>query len=294
MKIFKVENIAADSILKAYMEEILGYSGRQVKKLFKEKKIKLNGKIGYWDSKVKAGDMISIDLSESIKADILPQNIPLNILYEDEHILAVNKPSNMLVHPTENHKQDTLANGLRYYFDYKDEQIAIRFLNRIDMNTSGIVLIPKSSQCHSALMALMGENKIAKIYHAVVEGTVEPAEGIINMPIGTGGTDGIRRVVVETGQPSITCYKTIRVLKQASYLELRLLTGRTHQIRVHLSHVGNPIIGDTLYGQSSSLIDRQALHAYQIELLHPFTNEKLKLCAELPQDMKALIEKLHE
>lgn len=278
--------------LKEYLEKNLNLSGRKIKMLLKQKKIILNGKAGYWDSKLHTGDILELDMSEKPTADILPQNIPLNIIFEDDALIAVNKPANMLVHPTANHKENTLANALQYYFMQKGQEPVIRFLNRLDMDTTGVVVMPKYSQAHSKLMALMDENKVTKKYIAVVEGTLNPPEGIIELPLDTDPSNPIKRAVSVTGQKAVTIYKTISTIGDAALVELELLTGRTHQIRVHLSHLGNPIIGDGLYGRKSRLIDRQALHAQSLTFTSPFTGQHLELRAELPADMLNLIEKL--
>lgn len=275
-----------------YMSEILELSARQSKKLIKDKKVRINGKKAYRDSHVKDGDLVELDTSEQANAAIVPEDIPLSIIYEDEHVLAVNKPPYMLVHPTPNHPGGTLLNGIAWYFRQKGEETSLRLLNRLDMNTSGVVIIPKSAAVHSRLDELMKTGAVRKLYTAVVDGSIEPQKGRIAEPIGRDASDPIKRKVTADGQPSLTIYETLKSSAEHSLVRLELVTGRTHQIRVHLSHLGHPVTGDELYGIVSGLIGRQALHASDMELPHPRGSGTLKLHAELPEDMQLLVHRL--
>lgn len=249
-----------------YLTGKLGVSARQAKKLLKDRKVFINGKAAYRDNRLKNGDILNIDMSEEQREDIIAEAMELSIIYEDAHILAVNKPPYMLVHPTHNHPAGTLLNAAAYYFREKGENVSLRLLNRLDMNTSGIVVLPKSAAVHRALDEAMKNGKIRKYYIAVTEGVLQPEKGVIDKPIGKDAADPVRRIVTSGGQRAVTAYETISSLKGFSMVRLELHTGRTHQIRVHLSHMGCPIIGDTLYGKESTLIGRQALHASDMEL----------------------------
>lgn len=275
-----------------YMTGFLGFSSRKSKKLIKEKRVRINGKVGYWDNRLKDGDLLEIDLTEEGRQRITPENIPLSIVYEDQYILAVNKPPFMLVHPTPNHQEGTLLNAAAYHFSNHGDQIALRLLNRLDMNTSGLVIIPKSSEMHSKLGEMMKNRQIKKYYTAIVEGVLTPEKGVIDKPIGKDTEDPIKRKVTEAGQKAITIYETVEELKGYSVLKLELITGRTHQIRVHLNHLGHPIVGDSLYGRETELIGRQALHASEMEFVHPVDGHLLKLRAELAADIMGLLNKL--
>lgn len=275
-----------------YISETLSFSSRQIKNLLKNKKVFINGKPAYRDNKLKDGDVLEIDLSESSEQDIEAEAIELSIVYEDEHILAVNKPPYMLVHPTPNHPTGTLLNAAAHYFAEKGEKVTLRLLNRLDMNTSGIVVIPKSGLVHSKLDKMMKSGSIRKFYVAVVEGAIEPEKGIIDKAIGKDPRNPIGRIVKSDGQSAVTKYETLKTTGNHSLVRLELVTGRTHQIRVHLSYLGHPIIGDSLYGKESQLIGRQALHASAMELTHPVTDGILKLNAELPDDFRTLVLKL--
>jgi 23S rRNA pseudouridine1911/1915/1917 synthase len=276
----------------AYMSESLGFSSRQIKKLLKDKKVCINGKPAYRDNKLKDGDILEVDLDEEVRTDIAPEDIELDIIYEDEHLLAVNKPPFMLVHPTPNHPGGTLLNAAAYHFAGNGEKGALRLLNRLDMNTSGIVVMPKNGLVHGRLGEMMKSGRAKKFYMAVIEGTVEPEKGIIDKPIGKDESDPIRRKVKSDGQPAVTLYETLKRSKDYSLVRLELITGRTHQIRVHLSYLGHPIVGDTLYGSGSQFIERQALHASDMEFIHPAGDGILSLHADLPYDIRTLVSKL--
>lgn len=275
-----------------YMSGHLGFSSRGTKKLLKEKKVRINGKIAYRDSRLRDGDLLEVDLSEESRVDIAAEDIELSIIYEDDCILAVNKPPYMLVHPTPNHPTGTLLNAVANHFRKQGKEAAPRLLNRLDMNTSGIVVIPKSAAVHRALDESMKSGRVRKYYIAVIEGVIKPEKGVIEEPIGKDEADPIKRRVANDGQPAATVYETLSKSKGCSMVRLELLTGRTHQIRVHLSHLGCPIIGDTLYGKESRLIGRQALHASDMELPNPDGSGIIKLHAELPADIIELAAEL--
>lgn len=295
LKTYKVNCGKNRIMISDYLTEAVGLSARQAKKLLKLKKVLLNGKPAYRDNKLKDGDILELDMSEEQRGDIIAEAIELNVIYEDEHILAVNKPPYMLVHPTSNHPSGTLLNASAFYFAQKEGNIPLRLLNRLDMNTSGIVVLPKNGAVHRALDEQMKNGSIRKFYIAITEGVLKPEKGIISEPIGKDEENPIKRKVAPEGQPAATAYETISKAGVCSAVRLELLTGRTHQIRVHLSHLGCPIIGDSLYGKESTLIGRQALHAAGMILpieLPGMESKVIELHAEVPQDMRKLAEKL--
>ncbi|MGN1033688.1 MAG: RluA family pseudouridine synthase, partial [Intestinibacter sp.] len=221
------------------------------------------------------------------------QDLNLDIVYDDFDLIVVNKPPFMVVHPTKSHFENTMANGVTDYIIKKGEAVKIRFVNRLDMNTSGLVIVAKNPFAQHVLSSEMKDEGFDKKYITVVKGIVEKDRDTINEPIYRPTDDSVKRVVDPRGQESITHYKVIERLKDATVLEVKLETGRTHQIRVHMSHIGHPIIGDELYGSlDEDLINRQALHAYSLKFKQPRTKEILEFKTDIPRDMKELIEKL--
>ena len=278
--------------LKEVLLDKLNFSVRSLSKMKKEKSVLVNGVYKKPSLKVYSGDLIEVKIDEE-KANFEPQDLNLQIIYDDFDIIMVNKPPFMVVHPTKSHYDKTIANGISYYIDNQKENVKIRFVNRLDMNTSGLVIVAKNAYAHHTLSTAMSENKVEKKYITVVDGIIKENEGTIDEPIYRPTEDSIKRIIVERGQSSVTHYKVIERLENATVLEVSLETGRTHQIRVHMAHIGHGIIGDELYGYvDEELINRQALHAYKLEFEQPRTKEKLKFKADIPEDMKELISKL--
>ena len=281
-----------DSTLKEVLLDKLNFSVRSLSKMKREKTVSVNGEFKKPSVKVVKGDLIEVKIDEDI-ANFEPQDLNLDIIYDDFDIIMVNKPPFMVVHPTKSHYDKTVANGVTDYIIKKDEKVKVRFVNRLDMNTSGLVIVAKNAYAHHVLSKDMSDDKVAKKYITVVKGIVKDDEGTINKPIYRPTEDSIKRIVDEKGQPSVTHYKVLERLNDATVLEVKLETGRTHQIRVHMNYIGHGIIGDELYGHvDESLIDRQALHAYSLEFMQPTTKECLEFKANIPEDMKKLIEKL--
>nr|UWI51128.1 RluA family pseudouridine synthase [Clostridioides difficile] len=278
--------------LKEVLLDKLNFSVRSLSKMKREKSVLVNGAYKKPSLKVSCGDLIEVKIEEE-KANFEPQDLNLQIIYDDFDIIMVNKPPFMVVHPTKSHHDSTMANGISYYIEKHKENVKIRFVNRLDMNTSGLVIVAKNAYAHHTLSTSMSENKVEKTYIAVVNGIIDEDEGTINEPIYRPEEDSIKRVIDERGQASVTHYKVVEKLKNATVLEVKLETGRTHQIRVHMAHIGHGIIGDELYGYiDENLINRQALHAYSLEFEQPRTKEILKFKTDIPKDMQELISKL--
>ena len=298
---FKKENQRYDLItyiseeemtLKEILLDKLNFSVRSLSKMKREQTVLVNKEFKKPSTKIKKGDLIEVKIDEEM-ANFMPQDLKFDILYDDFDLIMVNKPPFMVVHPTKSHSDNTVANGVTYYINEKKENVKIRFVNRLDMNTSGLVIVAKNAYAHHALSNDMSLDNVEKVYIAVVKGVVKKDSGTINLPIFRPSEDSIKRVVDDKGQASITHYEVLERLNDATVLKLRLETGRTHQIRVHLSHIGYGIIGDELYGYvDENLINRQALHAYSLKFKQPRTKENLEFKADLPEDMKNLIEKL--
>ena len=278
--------------LKEVLLDKLNFSVRYVSKLKRFKTVNVNKNFKKLDKKVKKGDLIEVSIQEDM-ANFKPQNLNLDIVYDDFDLIVVNKPPFMVVHPTKSHFENTMANWVTDYIVKKGEGVKIRFVNRLDMNTSGLVIVAKNPFAQHVLSSEMKEEGFDKKYITVVKGVVEKDQGTIDEPIYRPTDDSVKRVVDSRGQESITHYKVIERLKDATVLEVKLETGRTHQIRVHMSHIGHPIIGDELYGSlDEDLINRQALHAYSLKFKQPRTKEVLEFETDIPRDMKELIEKL--
>lgn len=284
---------AEDEIkIKDLLIDELGFSIRSISKMKRQESIFVNGKLKKPTSVAKNGDVIEILINEE-KSEFIPQKLPVECIYEDFDLMVVNKPPFMVVHPTKSHFENTLANYAAYHIEEKNENVRIRFVNRLDMNTSGIVIIAKNAYAHHKISVSMSENEVDKIYLAIVDGVMENDRGTIDKPIYRESEDSITRCIDDRGQKSITHYEVVQRMEKSTLVKLKLETGRTHQIRVHLSSIGHGIIGDELYGYvDEKLISRQALHAYKIGFNQPRLNDRIDLNCNLPKDMIDLIEKL--
>lgn len=274
------------------LREKHGISGRLSRRLQRNNQLYLNGKATKGNVLAKKGDKIAILMEEEIENSI-PIDIPIEIIYEDYDLLILNKQPNIVVHPTKTHLDDTIANGVAYYFKSKNINKKVRFVNRLDMGTSGILVIAKNSFAHQQLSKQMEENKIEKIYTAIVEGIIQKEEGTIEAPIGKKEDEPMIREVMEDGQYALTKYKVIKRYKDATLVQVKIETGRTHQIRVHMKYIGHPIIGDVLYNEESRFVNRQALHAHYFKFKHPRTGEEKEIRVDFPEDIKSLIDSLN-
>ena len=263
-------------------------SGRLFRKLYKSKQIYTNGIFVRKSLKLRPGDIVSLYMEDENES-INPEPIDLDIVFEDNDLLILNKPPNIVVHPTKSHQTNTLSNGIANYFLKNNINKKIRFVNRLDMDTTGILIVAKNSFAHQQMAIQFEDNTVIKRYLTVVSGYVKSNEDIINEPIGREDENSIKKVVSPSGQKALTKYNVIELYKNATLLEVQIFTGRSHQIRVHLEHIGHPIIGDVLYNEESPLIKRQALHSNYLKALHPRTKEEIEFYAPLPNDISNLI-----
>ena len=262
-------------------------SSRLRNKLINLKAVKLNGNFVNTRSFVKELDLITIDFNyEEDNSNILPTKMDLQIIYEDEWLLIVNKPAGIAIHPSLLHYTDSLSNGVRYYFDLIGLKKKIRPVNRLDANTSGLVVFAKCEYIQECFIKQMANKTFKKEYLCIVNGIFDKKTGIINLPIARKSGSIIERCVDKNGQDAVTYYEVIEEFGNYSMVKCLLETGRTHQIRVHMSYIGHPLLGDTLYGYPSKLINRQALHSYIIEFVHPISKKVMKFTCDLPKDMK--------
>ena len=281
--------------LRNYLKMSLKLSTRFMRSAASDGRIHVNGKIVTLAYILKQGDKLELQLDKEESQNVEPQKMDLDILFEDEDIVIVNKPIGMVVHPTKSYQLDTLSNGLLYHFKENGEHCIVRLVSRLDMNTSGLVIVAKNQYSHMALARDLHElTSYEKSYIAVIHGHLKEETGTIDLPIYRSEEEPVKRIVDERGQRSVTHFKVLENLKEAQLVKLTLETGRTHQIRVHMSHLGHPIFGDTLYGVEGdeSYIHRQALHAYRLVFPHPRTGKIIEIESTLPKDMVDLINKI--
>lgn len=276
--------------LESYLKQILQYSGRKIQKLTRQKGIVLNGKAVFLQKKVKSGDTLRVLNAEDTAYGVEPEEGAIEILYEDDYMLVLNKPARQLVHPTGQTTKGTLANYLAYELQQRNVVATIRPVHRLDRETSGCIIFAKDSRSQFILEEQLKERKLKRVYWALASGVVSPTAGTIDAPIGFHPTLANRRAINPKGEQAITHYRTIHNYSDTSLLELTLDTGRTHQIRIHLAHLGYPLIGDGMYGIRSHWMTRQALHASAISFLSLKENKEITIQAPLPKDFTDAIE----
>ena len=272
-----------------------------LQKLLKEQGITVNGREVKANYKVQAGDEIRISLPDLSEPDILPEDIPLDILYEDEDVMVVNKPKGMVVHPSAGHTSGTLVNAILFHCQGNLSGIngVMRpgIVHRIDKDTTGALLICKNDVAHRDLAEQLKEHSIKRRYRAIVSGNLKDDEGTVEGPIGRHPVDRKKMAInYKNGKEAITHYKVLERFGNATYIECRLETGRTHQIRVHMTSIGHPLLGDEVYGSGKNPyhLQGQALHAMVLGFVHPRTGEYLEFTAPLPEYFTNLLEKLRK
>ena len=264
-------------------------SSRLLVRLINNNKVFLNGKPCDTRTKPQANDIIIVKLdAEEDNSNIEPKEMELDIVYEDEGLLIINKPAGLTVHPSLRHYNNSLSNGVKSYYNKIELNKKIRPVNRLDKDTSGLVIFAKNEYVQECLINQMKRGKFYKEYICIVEGVLDEKTGVINVPVARKEKSIIERCVREDGQNAITQYEVLKEYKNYSVVKCILKTGRTHQIRVHMAYIKHPLLGDTLYGNKSELIDRQALHCNKLAFINPVTNKYLELTNRLPKEMSQL------
>ncbi|MCM1524709.1 MAG: RluA family pseudouridine synthase [Ruminococcus sp.] len=274
-----------------------GLSRSMAAKLIADGRVRVNGREVRKSCVIAAGDAVSAAIPEPVTLDVLPENIPLEIIYEDEYLLVVNKPKGMVVHPAAGNYSGTLVNALMYHCGNRLSSIngVIRpgIVHRIDKNTSGLLIVAKTDAAHTGLAAQIKEHSFTREYRAVVCGRFGEKRGVIDAPIGRHPTDRKKMTVTDrNSKNAVTHYAVLEEFESYSFIGLRLETGRTHQIRVHMAHIGHPVLGDDVYGKPFKGIDGQCLHAGKIGFVHPVSYEYMEFESELPQYFCEIMERL--
>ena len=273
----------SDESIKQILKNEFNMSDRFILKLKNQKAIFLNGVSVYINSKILENDVLEV--IENFEED----SSDFKILFEDEFLLIVDKPAGIPVHPSILHYEDSLSNGVKYYFEKIGLKKKIRPVNRLDKDTSGIVIFAKNEYIQECLVKQMKLNIFKKTYISILDGILEKDSGTINAPISRKNNSIIEREISDTGEIAISHYKVLKRLNSMTVVQYTLETGRTHQLRIHSKYIGHPIVGDSLYGNESNLISRQALHATEIEFIHPITKRELVINSPCPDDIQLLI-----
>ena len=267
-----------------------------INKLCKEERAALNGKTSKGNKKCKEGDVITLQVPEPTELEILPEEMNLDIVYEDQDVILINKPKGMVVHPAAGHYSGTLVNGLMAHC--KDDLSGINgvlrpgIVHRIDKDTTGILIVCKNDMAHQSIAKQLYDHSITRKYHAIVYGNIKEEEGTVNAPIGRSLKDRKKMGIVMDGKHAVTHYKVLKRLKKDfTYIECQLETGRTHQIRVHMASIGHPLLGDEMYSNRKSpfKLQGQTLHAKTLGFIHPTTGEYLEIDAPLPEYFEHLL-----
>lgn len=298
-KIYKVEEQAGLRMDRYLAEQLPELSRSYVQKLIKDGAVLLGGRAVKANYKVNPGDVIELELPAAVEPAIEPEELPLDILYEDSDVIFINKPKDMVVHPSPGHTTGTLVNGLLYHC--RGELSGINgvmrpgIVHRIDKDTTGVLIVCKNDRAHSVVAEQLKEHTITRRYRAIVWGVLKENEGTVDAPIGRHPVDRKRMAVVPRGRKqAVTHYRVLERFDRFTYIECQLETGRTHQIRVHMASIGHPLLGDEVYGRGRSPfgLQGQALHAMVLGIVHPSTGAYLEVEAPLPEYFVELLERL--
>lgn len=299
---FCVEEGAGSRIDRYLSEQVAEMSRAHLQKLLKDGGVTVNDRPVKSSYKVAEGDRIQLDIPEAVEPEIVPEEMDLDILYEDKDIILINKPKGMVVHPAAGHATGTLVNGLMAHCrgDLSGINGVMRpgIVHRIDMDTTGVLIVCKNDQAHNAIAEQLKVHSITRKYYAIVHGVVKEDEGTVHAPIGRHPTDRKKMSINEkNGKDAITHYRVLRRFRRFTYIECQLETGRTHQIRVHMASIGHPLLGDHVYGPAKcpfSGLQGQTLHAGVLGIIHPTTGEYMEFQAPLPEYFENLLKKLEQ
>ena len=281
--------------------QLEGVSRSAAARLLEEGQVTCGGRPAAKNTRLQGDETVCVTLPDPEPVDVVPQNIPLDIVYEDDDVIVVNKPKGLVVHPAPGHPDGTLVNALLYHCGDSlsgiGGELRPGIVHRIDMDTTGVIIACKNDMAHNSIAAQLKEHSITRRYQAIVHGVLKDDAGTVEGPIGRHPTDRKKMAINhKNGKEAITHYKVLERFGQATYIECRLETGRTHQIRVHMASLGHPLLGDTVYGSSKNPyhLQGQALHAMILGFVHPITGEYLEFEAPLPEYFSKLLEKLRK
>lgn len=295
---FLVSELDIDKRLDLFLSENLeGMSRSYVQGIIEKDAVRVNGKQKKSNYKMKLNDEVSIDIPNPVELQVEPENIPINIVYEDSDVIVVNKPQDMVVHPAPGNYNGTLVNALLHHCkDLSGINGVIRpgIVHRIDKDTTGILVIAKNDNAHNKLALQLKDHTMTRTYYALVEGNVKSDEGTIDAPIGRHPSDRIKMTVIKDGREAVTHFKVLERFGEYTLIQCNLETGRTHQIRVHMAHIGHPLVGDNVYGRKKQKFKvlGQVLHAKKLGFIHPTTGEYIEFNSELPEYFVELLNKL--
>ena len=289
----KIEKENENKRIDAFLSEATDYSRTKINKLIKEEKILVNNKKIAPSYKLKENDIIKIETPEKEEIDILPEEMDIDIVYEDKYLAIINKKSGVVVHPAVGNRNHTLVNGLMHHFNNLSTKDQIRpgIVHRLDKDTSGLMIVAKDDKTHELLSEMIKEKQVERKYLALVHGIIKHEKGTIDAPLARDITNRQKYAVTDiNSKEAITHFKVIERLKEATLIECKLETGRTHQIRVHMAYIGHPIVNDPVYGRKKIINNfGQMLHSTSIKLIHPITKQELKFNQEPPKEFLEIL-----
>lgn len=270
----------------------------QAARLIAEGRVRVNGKLAAKSARLSGGETVTVDVPQLRETALPPQDIPLDVVYEDDDVIVVNKPTGLVVHPAPGHPDGTLVNALLHHCGDSLSGIGGEkrpgIVHRIDRDTSGLIIAAKNDAAHLALSAQLKDHSLSRTYECLVTGNMKQDSGTVDAPIGRSSADRKKMAVVPTGRRAVTHWEVVARYPGVTHLRCRLETGRTHQIRVHMAYIGHPILGDTVYGAKKPVpgLTGQCLHATGLRFVHPRTGEPVELHCPLPPEFTAMLQKL--